>query len=74
MTAYYLEITICYEIVIMIQHYVYITFVLVVQHYVLSMMLFQPIVGDLQVDLIKFSTLPVLKRFLGTDEGLQLKV
>lgn len=28
----------------------------------------------LQVDLIKLSTLPVLKRFLGTDEFLELKV
>ncbi|KAK2179271.1 hypothetical protein NP493_500g00016 [Ridgeia piscesae] len=29
---------------------------------------------DPSVDLIKFTTLPVLKRFLGTDEGLQIKV
>lgn len=28
----------------------------------------------LQVDIIKASCLPVLKRFLGTDEGLELKV
>ena len=27
-----------------------------------------------QADLIKLSTLPILKRFLGTDEGLELKV
>lgn len=29
---------------------------------------------DPSVDMIKLSTLPVLKRFLGTDEGLELKV
>ena len=28
----------------------------------------------MQVDLIKLSTFPVLKRFLGTDEGLEMKV
>ncbi len=28
----------------------------------------------LQIDLIRMSTLPVLRRFLGTDEGLELKV
>lgn len=27
-----------------------------------------------QVDMIKLSSFPVLKRFLGTDEGLELKV
>lgn len=27
-----------------------------------------------KVDMIKLSTFPVLKRFLGTDEGLELKV
>jgi hypothetical protein len=30
--------------------------------------------SGMQVDLIKWSVLPVLKRFLGTDEGLELKV
>ncbi|XP_069125850.1 RNA 3'-terminal phosphate cyclase-like protein isoform X1 [Argopecten irradians] len=29
---------------------------------------------DPSVDLIKLSTIPVLKRFLGTDEGLELKI
>ena len=29
---------------------------------------------DQSVDLIKYSTLPLLKRFLGTDEGLDLKI
>lgn len=29
---------------------------------------------DPSVDMIKLSTLPVLKRFLGTDEGLELKI
>ena len=28
----------------------------------------------LQIDLIKYSSLPVLKKFLGDDEGLELKV
>ena len=28
----------------------------------------------MQVDIIKLSSIPVLKRFLGTDEGLEIKV
>lgn len=40
--------------------------------------LFISITGELdyfeQVDLIKLSSFPILKRFLGTDEGLELKV
>ena len=38
------------------------------------LLFYSKLVLSQQVDLLKLSVFPVLKRFLGTDEGLDLKV